>query len=421
MKFDTCNNELSNLILLKTQKELYQCKIELLSYEKKNKDDTSNGSIGAKSLRDEGTKINSSCSQTSNSDGELVNIKIVKSLLLLTQKKLSEKVINESNTRVVVKSSLESILNRTKFDSRLLNLSNKIDLDISFLLKKIQKKVNYLRSRINQLELSIKEIGNKNNLQVTDLERKIKLLNKNHEDSIELLKSKHSDEVEAIVNKHGKEISDLKENYDSTIIKLTEEKEIEAEKFRLEILSSSNEYKEIIKSTKKKLDEVSLLKEKLKFSNAKLKFDNEKVLDSFNEVSKENYYLKAFISKIYSMRKFKSYLDKMFKGSKYKFSNFTSYYTLEDDVTLLYSSELFDPRWYRENSMDNNDSIIDPALHYLTKGAKVGKNPSCEFDTNAYLMSNNDVKMDGMNPLIHYLRFGIHEGRSLGMYLLDKK
>ena len=131
MKFDTCNSELSNLILLKTQKELYQCKIELLSYEKKHKDDTSNGSIGAKSLRDEGTKINSSCSQTSNSDGELVNIKIFKSLLLLTQKKLSEKVINESNTRVVVKSSLESILNRTKFDSRLLNLSNKIDLDIT--------------------------------------------------------------------------------------------------------------------------------------------------------------------------------------------------------------------------------------------------------------------------------------------------
>ncbi|MEL6172655.1 MAG: hypothetical protein AAFR02_11690, partial [Pseudomonadota bacterium] len=33
------------------------------------------------------------------------------------------------------------------------------------------------------------------------------------------------------------------------------------------------------------------------------------------------------------------------------------------------------------------------------------------FDSEAYLSQNPDVAKNGMNPLIHYLRFGRHEGR----------
>jgi hypothetical protein len=34
------------------------------------------------------------------------------------------------------------------------------------------------------------------------------------------------------------------------------------------------------------------------------------------------------------------------------------------------------------------------------------------FDTGDYLAANPDVAAAGVNPLLHYLALGIHEGRS---------
>ena len=47
-------------------------------------------------------------------------------------------------------------------------------------------------------------------------------------------------------------------------------------------------------------------------------------------------------------------------------------------------------------------------------GWREGRDPSPVFDTSAYLAANPDIAAAGLDPLDHYLRFGVYEGRSLG-------
>ena len=48
----------------------------------------------------------------------------------------------------------------------------------------------------------------------------------------------------------------------------------------------------------------------------------------------------------------------------------------------------------------------------MTFGAKEGRDPSPFFDSSAYLAAYQDVAAAGVNPLEHFLYFGIQEGRS---------
>ena len=41
-----------------------------------------------------------------------------------------------------------------------------------------------------------------------------------------------------------------------------------------------------------------------------------------------------------------------------------------------------------------------------------GRDPSVGFDTTDYLAAYADVAAADVNPLAHFLQFGIHEGRS---------
>jgi hypothetical protein len=43
---------------------------------------------------------------------------------------------------------------------------------------------------------------------------------------------------------------------------------------------------------------------------------------------------------------------------------------------------------------------------------KEGRDPSPGFDTTSYLDDNPDLKAAGIDPLLHYLAAGRHEGRS---------
>jgi serralysin len=50
-------------------------------------------------------------------------------------------------------------------------------------------------------------------------------------------------------------------------------------------------------------------------------------------------------------------------------------------------------------------------LHYRLFGWHEGRDPSANFDTLGYLTANPDVAAAGVDPLGHYLQFGIYEGR----------
>ena len=83
-----------------------------------------------------------------------------------------------------------------------------------------------------------------------------------------------------------------------------------------------------------------------------------------------------------------------------------------DQERMIRASGLFDENWYAETYGEVSGDA-DGLAHYLKSGAKKGFDPGPRFSTNAYLAENPDVRDAGTNPLVHYLRFGRHEGRQI--------
>ena len=109
---------------------------------------------------------------------------------------------------------------------------------------------------------------------------------------------------------------------------------------------------------------------------------------------------------------------------------------------------LFDTSWYLEQYRDVRDAAINPLVHYIQQGADEGRDPNPHFDTDWFLKRNRDVKKAGMksaaalfalwrcgrsrserrlfqswyreqymseaddalNPLDHYMRYGMAAG-----------
>ncbi len=94
---------------------------------------------------------------------------------------------------------------------------------------------------------------------------------------------------------------------------------------------------------------------------------------------------------------------------------------LSQDMSLLYTSELFDADWYLETYADVQKDSIDPAEHYLLYGANEGRKPSPYFDGKWYLQANPDVASENTNPLIHYIKFGRDEKRPMSPVMITHK
>ncbi|SMP50657.1 Proprotein convertase P-domain-containing protein [Desulfonatronum zhilinae] len=75
---------------------------------------------------------------------------------------------------------------------------------------------------------------------------------------------------------------------------------------------------------------------------------------------------------------------------------------------------LFDPAGYLESYADVRQAVelgLTTAVeHYYTQGWIMGYDPSMYFSTSAYLERYPEAAEAGMNPLEHYLRFGMNEG-----------
>lgn len=83
----------------------------------------------------------------------------------------------------------------------------------------------------------------------------------------------------------------------------------------------------------------------------------------------------------------------------------------QDLVELLRQSSLFDATWYLSRYPDVRNSSQDPAEHYLLQGSALGFDPGPDFGTVPYLIEHADVRLAGINPLVHFLRHGEEEGR----------
>ncbi len=79
----------------------------------------------------------------------------------------------------------------------------------------------------------------------------------------------------------------------------------------------------------------------------------------------------------------------------------------DSEVKIIAGSSFFDEARYKRMYGVHGFA----AVHYLRKGWRMGLDPSERFSTNQYLELNPDVKESGINPLLHYERYGKKEGR----------
>ena len=82
---------------------------------------------------------------------------------------------------------------------------------------------------------------------------------------------------------------------------------------------------------------------------------------------------------------------------------------------LAHYAYVFDIEFYK-NQLPKEDSekiknIGDCLQHYCIEGWKIGLDPSPLFDTNNYFSKYPDIKESGLNPMVHFFKFGIQEGR----------
>jgi hypothetical protein len=71
---------------------------------------------------------------------------------------------------------------------------------------------------------------------------------------------------------------------------------------------------------------------------------------------------------------------------------------------------LFDQTFYA-NQLSGPAAALNPAIHYVTVGERVGIMPCPEFDPAYYAKRYQDVVQAGSNCLIHYVNYGRGEGR----------
>jgi len=81
------------------------------------------------------------------------------------------------------------------------------------------------------------------------------------------------------------------------------------------------------------------------------------------------------------------------------------------ESALIRTSPLFDEEWYVSQYPDVARAGVDPALHYLKYGWVEGRDPSSGFSSSWYLTVYKDVETAGINPLVHYIKYGRAEGR----------
>lgn len=72
-----------------------------------------------------------------------------------------------------------------------------------------------------------------------------------------------------------------------------------------------------------------------------------------------------------------------------------------------------DSAFYNAAYPDVASQRVDPLVHYLLDGWHEGRDPSPWFSTTSYLALHRDVAEAGINPLLHYIRHGRKEGRRL--------
>ena len=82
------------------------------------------------------------------------------------------------------------------------------------------------------------------------------------------------------------------------------------------------------------------------------------------------------------------------------------YINLVSDYEFIESTPDFDKNFYIKNYLNVKTLNVDPLYHYLRYGVYESCNPNENFSSAYYWEANRDVSLARINPLVHYLRHG---------------
>lgn len=83
------------------------------------------------------------------------------------------------------------------------------------------------------------------------------------------------------------------------------------------------------------------------------------------------------------------------------------------DRIALEKSGFFDTDWYLRQYPDVELLGMDPLEHFLWLGGRLLRNPGPKFNSEYYVKTHRDVARKNYNPVLHYIRFGLAEGRRI--------
>ena len=88
---------------------------------------------------------------------------------------------------------------------------------------------------------------------------------------------------------------------------------------------------------------------------------------------------------------------------------------IRDFRELAHYAYVFDLNHYKSQLEPKDakkiESIGDVIFHYCSFGRHKGLDPSNLFETDNYLSKYPDIRNSGLNPMVHFFKFGIHENR----------
>jgi len=120
---------------------------------------------------------------------------------------------------------------------------------------------------------------------------------------------------------------------------------------------------------------------------------------------------KNYIQEEENIKKLYKYLIQN-KNTKFrikKFSRDSFYFKIKNKIKNLVIfitiniSGLFDKKWYLEEYRDVKITGLDPIIHFIVAGVYEGKNPNKFFDCSFYLFKNPSCLKKNINPLFHFI------------------
>ena len=82
-------------------------------------------------------------------------------------------------------------------------------------------------------------------------------------------------------------------------------------------------------------------------------------------------------------------------------------------IEEIRQSGFFDENWYLRNYEDVAELAMSPIEHFTWIGHRLMRNPGPNFSVEHYLTDHPDVRAAGVNALLHYVRTGKAEGRTI--------